>query len=119
MLVPGRSPTSHCSMLAVVPRPGSVCVLPYTVGSLLGWNTSPTMRTVTWAVPVSMVAVSPMARPLAFRNAVLTSTWPGASYQCPAMMPYPSQDESPPKAQALAFPATPGTLTWFSYTVVW
>ena len=59
------------------------------------------MWTVTWVVPVSMVAVSPTVRPLAFRNAVLTSTWPGASYQRPVMTPYPIQEESLANPQAL------------------
>src|SRR5580658_2193091 len=77
------------------------------------------MRAVTWAVPVSMVAVSPTDRPLAVRNAALTSTWPGASDQRPVMTPYPSHEESLPNAQALTFPGRPGTLTAFWYTVVW
>src|SRR5579863_4716982 len=77
------------------------------------------MCTVTWAVPVLMVVVSPMLRPLVVRNAVLTSTWPGASDQCPAMTPYPSHDEALPNAHALTLPGKPGTLTPFWYTVVW
>ena len=99
--------------------PGSVCVLPYSVGSLDGWNTSPAIRTVTWlvgAVPAVTVAVSPTARPLAVRNAVLTSTSPGASYQCPAMMPKSIQEASPPNAWAFTLCATPGTLTSSVYT---
>ncbi len=67
--------------------PGSVCALPKSWGCLDGWNTSPAIRTVTGCVPIVTVAVSPTARPLWVRNAVLTSTSPGASYQCPAMMP--------------------------------
>ena len=87
---------------------------PYSAGSELGWNTSPAIRTVTCAAPVSTVAVSPTRRPLAVRNAVLTSTSPGASYQCPAMIPNPVQDASPPNAWAFTRSAMPGTVTWFS-----
>src|ERR1700733_167892 len=76
------------------------------------------MCTVTWAVPVSTVAVSPTDRPLAVRNEVLTSTWPGASDQCPAITPYPSHDDPPPNAHAFTLPSSPGTLTPFWYTVV-
>ncbi len=43
----------------------------------------------------------PTARPLAVRNAVFTSTSPGPLYQCPAMIPNPVQDASPPNAWAL------------------
>jgi hypothetical protein len=95
-----------------VATPGRVCVLAYSRGSLDGSNTSPAMRTGTCSVPVFTVAVSPTCRPLWVRNAAFTSTWPGASYQCPAMMPYPTQDESPPNAQALTVPDRPGTVTW-------
>ena len=52
-------------------------------GSLDGWNTSPAMRTVTWAVPVFTVTGLPTLRPLWVRNAVFTTIWPGPSYQCP------------------------------------
>ena len=47
---------------------------------------------------------------------MLTSTSPGASYQCPAMIPYPVQAASPPNAWALTVPAMPGTLTPFPYS---
>ncbi len=75
--------------------PGRVCALPIQPRVLPdGSNTSPAIRTVTWEAPVApmvpvlvTVAVSPTARPLWVRNAVLTSTSPGASYQCPAMRP--------------------------------
>ena len=48
---------------------------------------------------------------------MLTSTSPGASYQRPAMIPYPVQAASPPNAWALTVPAMPGTLTPFPYSV--
>src|ERR1700722_2029211 len=77
------------------------------------------MCTVTWAVPGSTGAVSPTDRPLGVRNEVLTSTWPGASDQCPAITPYPSHDDPPPNAHAFTLPGSPGALTPFWYTVVW
>ena len=92
--------------------PGSVCALPNSLGLLPdGSNTSPAIRAVTSAVPVFTVRVSPTARPLSVRNAVLTSTSPGASYQCPVIRPSPIQAASPPNASAKTFPAMPGTLT--------
>ncbi len=87
-LVPGRSATSYSPRFAAAATPGSVCVLPNSTGSLSGSNTSPAMRTVTCVCgSVFTVAVSPTARPLWLRNAVLTSTSPGASYQWPAIIP--------------------------------
>ena len=83
--MPGRSPTSTCQKFWMPAMPGRVWVAPYRRGWCDGANTSPTMRTVTSAVPVSTVVRSPMARPLASRNEVFTSTSPGASYQWPAM----------------------------------
>src|ERR1700685_2111680 len=77
------------------------------------------MCTVTCAVPVSTVAVSPTDRPLAVRNDVLTSTWPGASDQCPAMTPYPSHEALTPNAHACTLPDSPGSLTPSWYTVAW
>ena len=37
---------------------------------------------------------------------MLTSTSPGASYQCPVIRPSPIQAASPPNASAKTFPAT-------------
>src|SRR5581483_9350464 len=95
-LVPGFRPTSYWFRFWLTARPGRVCALANSCGSLEGANTSPAIRTVAWVVPVFTVMGLPTVRPLWARNAVFTATWPGPLGQWPLIRPKPIQEASPP-----------------------
>jgi hypothetical protein len=58
-------------------------------------NTSPAIRMVTGSPLTVSLTLSPVDRRVSAAKTVLTSTWPGPSYQRPLTRLQPSHDETP------------------------